>query len=254
MSKARRVKWVATLVGLGGAGALLVSHLRTTSFGEANTWQRQVIPGALSTAHAFLEKNCATCHTPVIGVEAQSCVQCHAADERLLKRQPTAFHAQVRSCTGCHREHQGRTERMTRMDHAELARIGLGRFQTSANTYSGSGDRNLLASIRGLKVEGRLDCAACHSNQDHHFKLFGSDCAECHETESWKITGFRHPGAASRDCSQCHQAPPSHYMEHFAMVSMKVARVEHASVTQCYLCHQTTAWNDIKDVGWYKHH
>ena len=43
-------------------------------------------------------------------------------------------------------------------------------------------------------------------------------------------------------------------MGHFHMVSMKVAGQHHAQVNQCYLCHQTTAWNDIKGVGWYKHH
>lgn len=43
-------------------------------------------------------------------------------------------------------------------------------------------------------------------------------------------------------------------MEHFKMISMKVAKQEHADVTQCFLCHQTTSWNDIKGVGWYKHH
>ena len=43
-------------------------------------------------------------------------------------------------------------------------------------------------------------------------------------------------------------------MMHFKMVSMKTAGVEHADVSQCFLCHQTNAWNDIKGVGWYKHH
>jgi hypothetical protein len=43
-------------------------------------------------------------------------------------------------------------------------------------------------------------------------------------------------------------------MGHFHMVSMKVAGKPHARVDQCYLCHETTAWNDIKGVGWYKHH
>jgi hypothetical protein len=56
------------------------------------------------------------------------------------------------------------------------------------------------------------------------------------------------------DCAQCHQAPPSHYMEHFRMISVMVAGQPHARVEQCFLCHQTTAWNDIKNVGWYKHH
>jgi hypothetical protein len=43
-------------------------------------------------------------------------------------------------------------------------------------------------------------------------------------------------------------------MEHFHMVSQRVAGKEHARVEQCYLCHQTTSWNDIRGVGWYKHH
>ena len=43
-------------------------------------------------------------------------------------------------------------------------------------------------------------------------------------------------------------------MMHFKMVSEKVAGREHAKVEQCYLCHQTDAWNSIRGVGWYKHH
>lgn len=48
--------------------------------------------------------------------------------------------------------------------------------------------------------------------------------------------------------------PPSHYMMHFRMVSMPAARVAQAEVSPCFLCHQTTAWNDIKGVGFIKHH
>ena len=46
-------------------------------------------------------------------------------------------------------------------------------------------------------------------------------------------------------------------MEHFKMVSMTVAKVEHADASQRFRCPQTpppNAWNDIKGVGWYKHH
>jgi hypothetical protein len=84
--------------------------------------------------------------------------------------------------------------------------------------------------------------------------LFGKDCAQCHRTDKWTISEFRHPSAQSTDCVQCHQAPPSHYMGHFKMVSQRVACQPHADVRQCFLCHQTTSWNDIKGVGWYKHH
>jgi len=43
-------------------------------------------------------------------------------------------------------------------------------------------------------------------------------------------------------------------MEHFKMISARVARQPQARVEQCFACHQTTSWNDIKGVGWYKHH
>ena len=36
---------------------------------------------------------------------------------------------------------------------------------------------------------------------------------------------------------------------HFAMISMSIAGVRKAEVRQCFLCHQTTMWNDIKGVG-----
>lgn len=74
---------------------------------------------------------------------------------------------------------------------------------------------------------------------------------------------FRHPSPRSFDCAQCHQAPPSYYMKHFAMISKKVAGQDNdpssqccvpVQVNQCCRCHQTMSWNDIKRVGWYKHH
>jgi heterodisulfide reductase subunit B len=45
-------------------------------------------------------------------------------------------------------------------------------------------------------------------------------------------------------------------MEHFEMVSKKVAKQEGENiiVTKCFTCHQTTSWNDIKGVGFYDHH
>ena len=50
---------------------------------------------------------------------------------------------------------------------------------------------------------------------------------------------------------------------HFEMVDKTVASKANApgnpccgdvQVNQCYRCHQTNAWNDIKGIGFYKHH
>jgi hypothetical protein len=269
MRNVGRIKLVAVVAGLLAAAIVLVVLLRTTSLGLALTWQRQTSPGRLSASHAFLENNCAACHTSVKGVEAANCTACHANNLSLLQRQPTAFHADVASCRECHPEHQGGKRPPTTMDHAALARIGLRQLgnKGGADTEDAVLRTQLVAWInrqanggepaipheRITPLEATLNCAKCHSNKDRHFKLFGQDCAQCHATTQWTIPEFRHPSPRSTDCAQCHQAPPSHYMMHFQMISAKVACQPNAKVNQCYLCHQTTSWNDIKGVGWFKH-
>ncbi len=236
--------------------------------GTTHMWYSAVNPGPLSAAHAQLENNCAACHAPVQGVTPSNCIVCHANDASLLKRQPTAFHAEISSCSECHLEHKGRDKRPTSMDHGALAKIALG--DLAKNPDPNSEDRATMRRIvhwltfdssgsgpvePGLSpIENSLDCTSCHGNDDRHFGLFGADCASCHGTQTWTIPAFRHPPSKSMDCGQCHQAPPSHYMGHFAMISKKVAAQPHAQVDQCYKCHQTTAWPDILGKGWYKHH
>jgi hypothetical protein len=270
MKNAGRIKLIAVAAGLVVAAVVLAVLLRTTSLGRAVTWQRQASPGRLSAAHALLENDCAACHTAVRGAEAVNCIACHANNQSLLQRQPTAFHADVGSCRECHPEHQGGRRPPTTMEHDALAKIGLRQLgdKGRADTESAHRREQLIAWVnrqersgatalphqRITPLEATLNCATCHANEDRHFKLFGQDCAQCHATTQWTIPEFRHPSPRSTDCAQCHQAPPSHYMGHFHMVSMKVAGKPHAQVNQCFLCHETTSWNDIKGVGWYKHH
>lgn len=226
---------VASAVALG---AWLMHKEHATPEATRTTWLSTMSPGTLAPSHAFLKARCETCHTPLKGVTDAACTSCHAANESLLSRQPTAFHADIGHCTACHVEHQGRERLSPPLDHEVLLRIG----KTSQP------DRGKRADV------GNLDCFTCHSKQDRHRGFFGKECQSCHQTMNWRVSGYRHPSPTSRQCAQCHQAPPSHYMEHFRMVSMKVAGREHANVNQCYLCHRTTAWNDIEGVGWYKHH
>jgi hypothetical protein len=270
MTRPSWVKPAAIAAGAVLGAVVVVVLLWKTSLGQVATWQRQASPGRLSTAHAFLADNCAACHTAERGPEAANCIACHANDEALLQRQPTAFHADVGSCRECHPEHQGGGRPPTAMDHTALATVGLRQLggKDGADAESGAVRKRLVTWIKwqegggetGLPharitpLEAVLNCAGCHANKDHHMKLFGQDCAQCHATAGWTIAEFRHPSPRSTDCAQCHQAPPSHYMEHFHMVSMRVAGKPHAQVNQCQLCHQTTAWNDIRGVGWYKHH
>jgi hypothetical protein len=157
------------------------------------------------------------------------------------------------------------------MDHGTLAKIGLRQLGDKR------GLDNELALLRKQLVawinrqenaggtvashphvtalEAVLNCAACHATKDRHFGYFGQNCAQCHATTRWTIPEFRHPSPRSTDCAQCHQAEPCHYMPgHFNKICAVVAGQPQARVDQCYLCHQTTAWNDIKGFGWCKCH
>lgn len=253
------------LLTIAGFGLQLFSLYDTTSL---PMWQELASPGVLSPAHAFLQGNCRACHSALKGVEAVNCVVCHANNRNLLQRQPTSFHASISECASCHAEHRQAGPIANRMDHAELARIGLKQLREPSLGSDNAGAEGLIRWTRGPGIlaaplesqgnlsalEATLDCYTCHENDDRHRSFFGTDCVNCHSTTEWTIAEFRHPQSDSRDCAQCHQAPPSHYMGHFKMISMRVADVRAARVEQCYLCHQTTSWNDIPRVGIYKHH
>ena len=226
--------------------------------------QRAVSPGQLSPKHAYLADRCASCHDPNSGVTVAKCTACHATSERLLGRQPTMFHASIGECSTCHIEHQLAGIRPVKMDHVQLARVGARTLELASHA-----DADSAATLTSLKTwlkiqrpdqfdEGAaretLNCATCHDRKDPHFKRFGSDCAQCHTFETWAVRGYQHPSSKSKECVQCHLAPPSHFMEHFSMISQKFAHKENARVDQCFECHNTTSWNDIIGVGFYKHH
>ena len=254
------VAWLALVVALATGTSLALAHLRPASLAV----QQFVRPGALSPRHAYLGDRCASCHEPTVGVTVANCTACHANAERLLGRQPTAFHASIQECAACHVEHQPTNVRPLVMDHVELAKVGARTLATASR-----GDAESAATLESLETWLRirapgqfdasstreaLNCAGCHDRRDPHFKRFGSDCAQCHGLESWIVSGFQHPSSRSKECVQCHQPPPSHFMGHFSMVSRRFAEKEHASVDQCFECHNTTGWNDIVNVGFYKHH
>ena len=257
--KMRVLLWLSPLAFL----AIWLLTPDEAAFKQARTWQKMVEPGSLSLAHAEFADRCSACHTPLRGVEASACIVCHANDESVLRRQPTSFHADISSCVECHLEHEGIDAIPTKMDHEALVSIGIRQLGSEAEDSEDQAVRQTVSlriehfsppHARITATEATLDCASCHANDDRHFKLFGQDCSLCHATDRWTIPEFRHPSPRSMDCSQCHQAPPSHYMMHFSMISARVAGKPHARLDQCYQCHQTTSWNDILGAGWYKHH
>lgn len=253
--------WFALTAAVVTAASLAVAHFSAAS----SALQQFVSPGPLSPRHEYLADRCASCHESTVGVTVTKCTVCHATDERLLGRQPTEFHASVEECAACHVEHQRTSIRPVAMDHVELAKVS---GRTLARAAS-RGDVDSAATLRSLETwflvrsperldatsaREALNCAGCHDRRDPHFARFGSDCAQCHGLDSWTVPGYQHPSPKSQECVQCHKPPPSHVMEHFSMISQKVAGKESARVNECFECHNTTGWNDIVGVGFYKHH
>ncbi len=247
--------------------AILVLVAAVPEIQTPRFWHAFVEPGSLSTAHRFLRSECSGCHVANEGVPAARCISCHANETALLQRQPTAFHANIGTCVECHREHEGNAGLRSAMNHEALIRIGTRQL---ANAPQDSEARLLYAHLFAhgpaanttsttavsvsTPMEQLLDCYGCHQSRDRHTGQFGRECGSCHATDQWTIARYNHPSPDSKDCAQCHAPPPSHLMEHFEMISKKAAGVEHADPSQCYLCHQTTSWNDIKAVGMFDHH
>ncbi|MEJ5962978.1 hypothetical protein [Pedobacter immunditicola] len=242
---------------------LIFAHYGSFDFANKNDWQTQTAPGKLSAAHAMLASNCASCHTAAKGADDAKCISCHADNKLLLERQPTAFHGMIGNCSSCHIEHQGVDANLRVMDHEALASIAAGFIGDGKDAFQL--EKSLMpADHPHVSAQvAKLNCVSCHGTKDKHFGLMGSNCASCHGATQWTIPEFQHPSVLSISCAQCHQAPPSHYMMHFEMVSKKIAARSNENgngccdgvvVSQCYSCHKTTSWNDIQGRGFYKHH
>ncbi len=256
-----RILLMASPIGFAFVWMLTPSE---SAFKQPVTWQRMTNPGLLSAAHASLEDNCAACHTSVSGVEPENCISCHANNVSLLQSQPTAFHANVATCKACHLEHRGRGHRPTLMDHTTLSRLGLrqlndgDRFgereqvRQQLQIWMAHAGEESLPHPRVTRDELILNCVTCHGNEDPHVAYFGDGCANCHATNAWNIPEYIHPPSSSTDCAQCHKAPPSHFMPMFMSMCAKMLGKKPDSVKQCYVCHEISAWNDMKDAPWHK--
>jgi hypothetical protein len=233
------------IYALALAMLVVIVPLMTHSAGSSaiTGWAALVEPGPLSPAHASLQRDCQTCHTPHKGVEPAKCIACHTGTDFGTKAS-TRFHANAKQCTTCHIEHDGGAS-LARMDHEALLDPDFWRVPLRP---PGAG-----ISKTHPETTDALSCVSCHAARDRHQGLFGKDCKSCHTLADWKVAAFRHPSVNSRQCAECHKAPPSHFMMHFEMVSQRVAK-ERAPVNQCVACHTTDSWNNVRKVGLYDHH
>lgn len=220
---------------------------------DAVDWQRMVMPGPLSKAHADLEKDCASCHKAFdSGAERQLCMSCHeevAADVAAK----TGYHGRqtmaIKSpCRSCHGEHKGR--------EADIAGLSEATFDHDRTDHPLLGAHRQVA-CNGCHVAGKRrdaapgKCVDCHREDDPHGEAMSDDCKSCHDEVRWKATRFDHAktkypltGAhAQASCDGCHagqrfEGTPTDCVSCHAIDDAHGGRFGR----DCADCHTTKAW------------
>jgi len=173
-------------------------------------WDAAAKPGPLQEQHEGLL--CTDCHVPWRGPAGEACAFCHADPDTDALRPALRFHEAGGPCLECHLAHRRGGESLVRMDH-------------------------------GLLHAG-LTCGVCHL--EPHRGAFGRDCRACHDLETWRVPGYRHPDPGDENCHRCHLLPPSHLWPTFRQ---EIFRIYESSTGQpapgpeeCFRCHVTHDW------------
>jgi hypothetical protein len=151
--------------------------------------------GRMSSAHAVLEKQCATCHAPQTGAFSakaadSACLSCHDG--------PVHHTAQVKSleCASCHSEHHGRVNISAASDrscaecHGDL-KTNRGATIYAAHIRSFEDGHPQFAALR----EGSLDPGTLKLNHAIHMRpirrgpngpIVNLECGDCHRPAAVK--------------------------------------------------------------------
>ncbi len=165
------------------------------------------------TSHAELSAKCTACHVPPrdTGTMSQRCTACHA-DTRAEFGDTTKTHgslARGERCIECHTEHRGPNGVLVRSAHDDKTFPLTGKHATTTCDGCHNGAVTMADFRRAPKT-----CIGCHEDKDEHRGTFGTDCASCHNTTSWKDATLRHEEfpldhgtRGTTPCKTCHQTP-----------------------------------------------
>ena len=179
-------------------------------------------PGVMIENHMHLKNDCLSCHTLGEGTKTEKCVQCHkVSDIGLIKvskeveetrnSKSNLLHQSIINiqCFDCHTEHNGLSKENATLKFSHIV----------------------------LSADLQKQCVKCHSPQkpdDDIHRTLTFNCKECHSTEAWKPSHFKHEllGEKLNECRNCHEGK-------------QPADVMHRSLgksTQCVQCHTTDKW------------
>ncbi len=182
---------------------------------------------------AHVNVDCESCHqNGAYKSTPQDCLSCHQKDEPHEGRFGT-------DCAACHSTDAWKP---AKFDH-NLAAFKL----TGSHVSVACESCHQNGVFRGTPQE----CFSCHQQDDKHNGQFGTNCAACHTTSTWKGAIFDHNLAAFKltgvhvntACTSCHQngifkgTPQDCYSCHRS-------NDKHNGQfgTDCAACHTTSTW------------
>lgn len=185
---------------------------------------------------------CRRCHTGTLGVEKleTACRACHHDDDVHQGQQGGG-------CGECHNERGWATQVFFEHDLTRFPLLGLHAVAACEQCH---------ATPR--YQDTRIECVACHSDEDVHLRRLGPACALCHNPNGWPLWRFEHASQTDfallgvhgeLDCHACHRAP--------AVAEVRLSRSCHgchghddphfgAFGRDCARCHGDTSWTDVK--------
>ena len=213
---------------------------------KESSWQKPKFDHGKHTDFTLLGKHkkvsCNQCHRSDVHEEKlkTSCFSCHEKDD-IHEGQ------QGEKCDSCHNEKGWNHDVLFDHDLASFPLIGM---------HATTPCEECHLSTRYSETES--DCNQCHEADDVHETRLGTDCAYCHNPNSWnnwlfdheKSSGFAIDGAheelgcydchkrastgklkAAKDCISCHRSQDVH--------NSQFGR-------QCGECHSTKSFKDVK--------
>lgn len=228
-------------------------------------------------------QDCASCHQendPHEGRFGADCASCHSTDawkpakfdHNLAAFKLTGGHVVV-ACESCHQNgaYRGTPQECSAChskDDKHNGQFGTGcaTCHTTSTWQGAVFDHNLSVfkltgshvntactscHVNGVFKGTPQDCYSCHSSKDKHNGQFGTNCAACHTTSTWKGATFNHNLSkfpltgdhSSLACTRCH-VNGQYSGVSSACVSCHVEPAYHAGSfgTNCAGCHNTSNW------------
>ena len=184
------VALISTLVLMGGLTVSLVfTGGRAFSPGPLSAQSFSGVPVQGVLSHADIGDECAQCHAPFQGVDAQRCEGCHeqVKQERENGESTHGRFPNANRCAECHTEHQG-------ADY-DLLSSALKDFDHSLTSFS------LARHIRDYE-QLPIRCEGCHVN-GRDFTPNSAACDECHRAANMEFVAA-HVGQYDANCLACH--------------------------------------------------